>query len=150
MATAYARFLTVLALQAVGMPVSQGGAAASSGKWGDTTPEAAAGMLLCVWEGTPVPESLVAAVRVSVSETGGLRASPRAPSADLLSTATGLLALRAARPTARPTDVQRHVEFVTACWRDTGLFASAPDDPDERGDVEYAFYALLALGALAR
>ena len=71
---------------------------------------------------------------------GSFKAVPSAPQGDLLSTATAALALEACgRPllrTAKP--------FLRACFRDTGLFAAAPDDPV--GDLEYTAYGLIAMG----
>lgn len=116
---------------------------------GEATPALAATVLLLLARGDRAPAPLVARLRDVVDAEGGLRASPRAAAADLLSTATGLFALRAADAMPAALDLRRQVVFVTACWRESGLFASAPSDPDACGDAEYTFHALLALGALA-
>ncbi len=77
--------------------------------------------------------------------TGGFRASPAAPGADLLSTATAALALALAGWQETPDESRLVVDFVASCRSDDGLWSGHPHRPS--GDVEYTFYALLALGA---
>lgn len=74
--------------------------------------------------------------------SGGFKASPMAPVPDLLSTATALFVLDCygVKPTYDATD------FVEAHWLANGGFAATL--LDERSDVEYLFYGLLALGTL--
>jgi hypothetical protein len=160
MVSPYGRFLTAMALLSVGRPLPPEGPmcddspAEHRGRRRGvsaatlTTPETAAGILLRVWRGQSAPEALVSALNDAVLESGGVRASRRATEPDLLSTATGLFALRQTQTWTGLAHPHAHVAFVSACWRDSGLFASAPSDPDDRGDVEYAFYALLALGTI--
>lgn len=75
-------------------------------------------------------------------ESGGFRASEMAPVPDLLSTATALFVLDCygLKPRYEATD------FVEAHWLENGGFAATL--LDERSDVEYLFYGLLALGTL--
>ena len=63
------------------------------------------------------------------------------PGGDLLSTAVSLYALHRTGHTAR-YDVR---DFLSGCFRQTGLFAAVPADPF--GDLEYTVYGLLTLGA---
>ena len=65
------------------------------------------------------------------------------PGGDLLSTAVALYALHRTGHAA-PYDVR---DFLSGCFRPTGLFAAVPADPF--GDLEYTVYGLLAMGATA-
>ena len=65
------------------------------------------------------------------------------PGGDLLSTAVSLYALHRTGHTAQ-YDV---CDFLSGCFRPTGLFAAVPADPF--GDLEYTVYGLLAMGATA-
>ena len=65
------------------------------------------------------------------------------PGSDLLSTAVSLYALHRTRHVAK-YDVR---DFLSGCFRPTGLFAAVPADPF--GDLEYTVYGLLAMGATA-
>ena len=65
------------------------------------------------------------------------------PGGDLLSTAVSLYALRRTGHEAK-YDVR---DFLSGCFRPTGLFAAVPADPF--GDLEYTVYGLLAMGATA-
>ncbi len=76
---------------------------------------------------------------------GGFRATRTAPVSDLLSTAVALYALRFAGTDLRLIRASC-LEFVDALYRDGGFSASLPDHDI---DIEYTFYGLLALGALA-
>ncbi len=73
---------------------------------------------------------------------GGFKATELSPVPDLLSTATALFALAC-------YDVQHRydaADFVEAHWLDSGGFAATL--LDDKSDVEYLFYGLLALGTL--
>lgn len=72
-------------------------------------------------------------------------AAPDAPLADLLSTATVLAANRLLR-LRLPTEKRATAAFVESCWHESGGFGAVPG---AHPDVEYTFYALLALGSLA-
>lgn len=74
-------------------------------------------------------------------ETGGFRASERAPIPDLLSTSVALFTLRLLD--APKGDAS---QFIQVHWLDSGGFA--PTLLDDYSDVEYVFYGLLALGSL--
>ena len=65
------------------------------------------------------------------------------PGGDLLSAAVALYALRRAGHEAR-YNVR---DFLSVCFRPSGLFAAVPADPS--GDPEYTVYGLLAMGATA-
>jgi prenyltransferase beta subunit len=89
-----------------------------------------------------------AAIKVLLNRacrSGGFAATDQLNTADLLSTATALFALRTCRadldPVRRPC-----LEFVESLWRDSGGFAGHAADEIE--DVEYTFYALLSIGCL--
>ena len=74
--------------------------------------------------------------------SGGFRATGVAPIPDLLSTATALFVIYCygAKPRYEAAD------FVEAHWLESGGFAATL--LDEKSDVEYLFYGLLALGTL--
>jgi prenyltransferase beta subunit len=75
----------------------------------------------------------------------GFSAAPDVVPPDLLCTATLLAAIRLRR-LGIPVGRQTIAEFVESCWAPSGGFgAVARATPD----VEYTFYALLALGSLA-
>ena len=65
------------------------------------------------------------------------------PGGDLLSTAVSLYALHRTGHAAK-YDV---CDFLSGCFRPSGLFAAVPADPF--GDLEYTVYGLLAMGATA-
>ncbi len=76
---------------------------------------------------------------------GGFRAFPGAPMGDLLSTATALHALAVAG--ARLDDIASECrQFVLGLADPAGGFRGSEFDP--QADVEYTFYALLAMGEL--
>lgn len=76
-------------------------------------------------------------------ENGGFIASPGSASADLLSTSTSLLALNVLKlkPKYSPKD------FIHNVWQERGGFSGTIYD--KKPDVEYTFYGILSLGALA-
>ncbi|MCU0482691.1 MAG: hypothetical protein MUC54_00200 [Chloroflexi bacterium] len=112
---------------------------------GTTTVTAAAALLHLALDEVPPPET-AAWLAARHRPEGGFLASPRAPVADLLSTAAALLALAALgaplEPFALPT-----LDFVHGCWAPSGGFGGHPADPVP--DSEHTTYALLALGVLA-
>jgi Prenyltransferase and squalene oxidase repeat len=75
-------------------------------------------------------------------ETGGFSAAIGSPLPDLLSTATSLFMLKCYE--VMPAYSARN--FIEAHWLDTGGFSATL--LEERSDVEYTFYGLLALGTL--
>lgn len=78
-------------------------------------------------------------------ESGGFGAAVASPIPDLLSTATALFMLRCYG--IKPKYPTQARDFVEAHWLDAGGFAATL--MDEKSDVEYTFYALLALGAIS-
>jgi prenyltransferase beta subunit len=79
-------------------------------------------------------------LREMQEDMGGFKASEVAPTPDLLSTATALFALSCYKLAPRVNATN----FVEAHWNDNGGFAGTI--ADENTDIEYTFYALLALG----
>lgn len=107
----------------------------------DPTPNLAAAAVVSRQADTMVIQTLFS----RVSASGGFCATGQTQSADLLSTAVALFALR--RLNADLTPVRRPcLTFIESLWRDSGGFAGCPSDPF--ADVEYTFYALLAIGCL--
>ncbi|MBM4163130.1 MAG: hypothetical protein FJ222_01610 [Lentisphaerae bacterium] len=78
---------------------------------------------------------------------GGYRASQAAPLPDLLSTATALYAESLCEPLTDKPPFRPTAAFIEGLWNGDSGFRSQAADPVS--DVEYTFYALLALGALA-
>lgn len=76
---------------------------------------------------------------------GGFKATPLTPVPDLLSTAVALYALRFAGEDLRM--IKPHcLEFVDSLYNEGGFGGNLID---HEPDIEYTFYGLLALGALA-
>lgn len=84
----------------------------------------------------------VEALRQMQEDNGGFKASPSAPLADLLSTATALFILKQykVKPAFNAED------FIISHWQDGGGFSATI--LDDSSDVEYVFYGLLAIGAI--
>lgn len=78
---------------------------------------------------------------------GGFLAGSDSPVPDLLSTATALYALSSG---INNFDIafNKHSDFVTSLWNEDGGFSGQIFD--SASDIEYTFYALLALGVIAR
>lgn len=78
------------------------------------------------------------------SESGGFPAAEASPMPDLLSTSTALFVLSCygVQPKFSTHD------FLEAHWLDSGGFSATL--LENRSDVEYTFYGLLALGALSK
>ena len=81
---------------------------------------------------------------------GSYKAAASAPEGDLMSTATAAFALQrcgqGSNATRNPTLRISPRPFLRECFRDNGLFAATPLDPD--GDLEYTAYGLLLMGLL--
>lgn len=108
-------------------------------------PPTAAALMLLQHLGAQPPASTRVYLKACCAEEGGWRATPDAPGADLLSTATALHALcawGATIPKARATE-----DFVLSLFDDSGGFRGSA--LDSTPDVEYTFYGLLALACLA-
>lgn len=143
MATSYGTYLAFLAAESAGMDFP-------AISLSDLTPVLgasglAADILLIVFAGmTGDLAERRRALLCLVDQTGGIKAHA-AGTADLLSTAVGLAALKASGGV--PEDILAGMaRFIEACWTESGGFREAP----EHGvaDVEYTFYAVLGLGAL--
>ena len=160
-ASAYACFLAWLAYQDAGHPMPQPDALlaclatlrredgsyanARSVNSGATTATAAAVVLLCE-AGLPVADITRDGLLQRRDAAGGFRAGVGTPVPDLLSTASALYAL--SRAGALPPDGREPDEdFVSSLWNEDGGFSGHTLDAES--DVEYTFYALLALGCLA-
>ena len=91
--------------------------------------------------GAATDPSLLSWLQARQDETGGFHATDEAPVPDLLSTAVALFTLRLVGAEARDAS-----DFIHAHWLDNGGFA--PTILDDYSDVEYVFYALLALGSI--
>lgn len=152
----YEAFLITGALEDLGDPptpaerervvLALGRSRSPDGSWAGSTPVTAAAVTLLRHAGAPVPTESRRWLVARQHAQGGFVASPGTPAPDLLSTAVALHALDAAsRP---PPDAvrERCLDFVDSLWTGAGFCASWAD---EEVDVEYAFYALLALGHLA-
>ena len=147
--TAYGAFLAVLAYESHGAPVPNcaGVLKALEALRPTVTPAIAAQVILLTSLGGTPAASLGEQLINRAARTGGFRAVPLAPVADLLSTATALCALHAIR---HPLDAVREacLDFVDSLWHDNGGFRG--HRLDFTPDCEYTYYALLALGVLAR
>lgn len=109
-----------------------------------TTPTTAAAAVLLRELGKSVPSEATEWLLRCCREEGGFAATPGAPLPDLLSTATALHALAAL---GAPLEAVREpcLDFVDSLWTGRAFCGSATDRVE---DIEYTFYALLALGHL--
>ncbi len=94
-----------------------------------------------------VDERAVAWMSGQQGETGGFHASPDTPMPDLLSTAVALFTLKIC---GVPLDDMANParDFILDHWHENGGFTGTL--VDDCADCEYTFYALMALGALAK
>jgi len=107
----------------------------------DPTPSLAAAIIV----NQPADRTAAKALLDRACRSGGFAATDQLNTADLLSTATALFALRTLH--ADLDAIRRPcLEFVESLWRDSGGFAGHAADEFE--DVEYTFYALLSVGCL--
>jgi prenyltransferase beta subunit len=81
-----------------------------------------------------------------MTKKGGFRAASGVPIADLLSTSTALLALKV-REENLDAYAENCLNFVNLHWDESGGFFGSI--ADMTCDVEYTYYALLAIGILA-
>lgn len=94
------------------------------------------------------PQNGVAFLKSCFHEQGGMIALPGAPMPDLLSTAVGLHALSSANVDIQPA-IEPCLDFLDTLWTARGSFYPTWAEEDDALDVEYTFYALLALGHLS-
>lgn len=100
---------------------------------------------------SPLTPRTVAWMLDQLDDSGGFRAFPQAPIPDLLSTGTALFALSCL---ATAATLHSEPEIVTACHsfiasRRTPSGGYCGHAFDTVADVEYTYYALLALGSLS-
>ncbi|MCX7008859.1 MAG: hypothetical protein NTY53_16710 [Kiritimatiellaeota bacterium] len=113
--------------------------------FGSTTATAAAVALLHAVKGD-VPPEVAPWLLARCQPRGGVCATPQTPLPDLLSTAVALHAL-ATLGTPLGDIKEPCLNFIDSLWDNTGAFHG--HWADDALDVEYTFYALLALGHLA-
>lgn len=104
----------------------------------------AAGIILLFENGYPVDNS-TNWLKDQIGPAGGFFAGEEVPVADILSTATSLLAL-SLTGTATDKIISQAINFVNLHWDESGGFFGSV--ADQIPDVEYTFYALLAVGLL--
>lgn len=96
--------------------------------------------------GTPIDPSVRDWLLACIDPQGGFRPAPDAPVPDLLSTATALHALAAAKVELGEFR-ERCLDFIDSLWTNRGGFYGHWEDTHV--DCEYTYYALLALGHLS-
>jgi len=157
----YASFLGAFAYDALGRRVphplayrsgikqmmrGKAGGKAGTGWVGEATSVVVAGVTLA--EATRMRRSVRELADVLQSRRdgrGAFRAAPRAPGADLLSTATALYALKGTAHDA-VADAGQLLDFIESLWHESGGFVALENT--DTPDLEYTFYGLLAIGAL--
>lgn len=160
--TVYSAFLTLQAFEDLGLRAPQhdemvprilaaqapcGGFADSAGAVAATTTVTAAAVVSLQQLGAPVPVTAVDWLLARQQARGGFTvAVAAAPLPDLLSTAAGLQALRAAGIAVAAPQRLAHRDFIQGLWDESGGFCGYA--LDDTPDVEFTFYALLALGLL--
>ena len=161
--TVYAAYLAAQAHRDAGTPWPQapealasleslrtpdGGYANHIGAAQGSTPATAAAVVLFVHAGSLArAQEASRFLALCRDPSGGYRAAPSAPLPDLLSTATALYAEALAAPLDAPPAMRPNLAFIESLWGDDGGFRGHAHD--DAADVEYTFYGLLALGALA-
>lgn len=162
-ATAYGLYLALLCSEALGDGVTDAALAhaAAEGRLAAALPVTAApglptggavstlaaGALSVQALGGRLPAAAVQeALHACRAPDGGFLAHPRAVESDLLSTAVAAFALRRLGAPLSGSAAGATARYVQGLWTEAGGFRGAAADP--LADVEYTFYALLALGAL--
>jgi len=155
--TIYGAFLACLTYQEAGLQpprparlhetlepfrTADGGYANETGRQQATATTTAAAILIQYWINGVRDTRAADMLQGFASPAGGFRAFANAPEPDLLSTATSVYALRTIGYTYSLT--VDYEPFIEILWNDNGGFRGSP--LDDRPDVEYTFYALLALG----
>lgn len=155
----YGTFLAIQALEALGIPTpnlpvftgcecSHGGYVNQPGSpETSATVTATAAAVACLWTAHREIPSATARwlTDLFTPNIGGFRVAPNIAVPDLLSTAVALFALDLTgadlTPFREPT-----LSLIESLWEDSGGFCGHPADPEP--DLEYTWYALLALGCL--
>jgi len=110
------------------------------------TPSTAAAATLMRHLGQRPPADVAEWLLARHHAQGGFFAVPDAPMPDLLSTATALHALAGMHVDLSPVK-EPCLDFIDSLWTNRGGFFG--NWAEETADVEYTFYALLALGHLS-
>lgn len=160
-ASPYAIFLALGILQDEGSPVERGellsetlrGLRHSEGRYHHPSSSFAGALLSTAAAvtslrhlGAALDEEALSWMARQQTPSGGFLAAPESPMPDLLSTAVALYTLRSCGKDMT-TVGERARPFLEDHWCDDGSFTATL--LDERGDCEYLFYGLLALGALS-
>jgi len=157
--SAYGAFMALLAMEASGITgcgaalirrtieelrSGDGGVANGPGRTIGVTTATAAAVMVSLATGAEPSSDWLSWLLARQRSDGGYEGTPGALGADLLSTATALLALRAAgvRPPAEKT-----ISFIESLWDGEGGFLGHGADTEP--DCEYTYYGLLGLGACA-
>jgi squalene-hopene/tetraprenyl-beta-curcumene cyclase len=146
----YAAFWGLVGIEAAGLPPPWGLLATVPVSPAAATSRLAAALAvraLAGRGGDGPGKALRAAIEARRDASSGGYAAGRAAAPDLLSTATAVLALAWSGRAARPEEADETCGYVVDCRAADGLWADRPGAA--AGDVEYAFYALAALGTLA-
>lgn len=149
----YHGFLALGALQDLGIPLPDVEAIVKAitalqspdGSYGQTTPTTAGAITALRNLGASVPKGATDWLLERAHPKGGFTATPAAPIPDLLSTATALHALTGQKVPFGPIK-EACLDFIDTLWTGKGFCGSWADDVV---DVEYTYYALLALGHLS-
>jgi hypothetical protein len=123
-----------------------GGYANDAGLRVGLTPSTAAAATLLRHLGHRVPGEVADWLLARCHPQGGFYATPDAPIPDLLSTATALHALAGLHADLSKVK-EPCLDFIDSLWTNKGAFHG--NWADDVADVEYTFYALLALGHLS-
>ncbi len=159
--TAYAAFMVLDAMQSLNLTISkqsplissiqqahckEGGYSMQKGMQIATTPTTAAAIVTLQYFNQDIPDESIEWLKSMNHPQGGFRAAKNVIVPDLLSTATALHSLSALK-----LDFESHrepcLDFIDSLWTNSGGFYGSWED--EYLDVEYLFYALLALGHLS-
>lgn len=159
--SAYGCFIALAALQDLATPLPRptalaealesmrtptGGFANTPGAPLATTPATAAAVVALRELGRPPTNETLAWFWARQSADGGFRAAPGLPSPDLLATAVALHALALGEADLSGSR-ELCLDYLNSLWDPSGGFRA--HWADSALDVEYAFYGLLAAGALA-
>jgi prenyltransferase beta subunit len=131
---------------AEGLRTPDGGYANDPGLPIGLTPSTAAAATLLRHLGRRPPADVAEWLLARHHPEGGFFAVPDAPMPDLLSTATALHALAGMHVDLGPIK-EPCLDFIDTLWTSRGAFYG--NWAEEVADVEYTFYALLALGHLS-
>ena len=113
-------------------------------RWG-MGPSTAAAVAVLTPRGRPVPDDVAPWLTSQIHPKGGFKAIPAAPMPDLLSTATILHALGILGADLG-AGRELCLDFLDTLWNGRSFYGHWAE---EELDVEYTFYALLALGHLS-